>query len=211
MKNLFIIGAGGFGREVAGLVERINTVSENWHIVGFLDDNTSLHGTIEGGYPILGGCDYLQNIKEDIWVVCAVGASKVRKKIIEKVKQYAHVHFATVIDPSVIIINRVKIGEGTIICAGSILTVDCTIGNHVIINLDCTIGHDAILRDFVTLYPSVNVSGCVDVGEQVELGTGMQIIQGIKIVENSIIGAGAVVIRNIDESGTYVGSPARKV
>lgn len=104
-----------------------------------------------------------------------------------------------------------KIGDGTVICAGTILTVDIEIGRHVIINLDCTLGHDVQIGDFVTMYPSVNVSGNTVLGECVELGTGMQIIQGKKITPQAIVGAGSVVVRDIEESGTYVGCPAKKI
>lgn len=82
----------------------------------------------------------------EIYAVCAVGSASVRKRIVSKF-QNSKVKFATVIDPSVIISDRVQIGEGTIICAGTIITVDVKIGNHVIINLDCTIGHDDIIGD----------------------------------------------------------------
>ena len=209
MKDLYIIGAGGFGREVAWLVERINEVTPTWNIKGFIDDNESLWGTKEDAYDVVGGCEYLKTLG-DVYAVCAVGSARVRKIIIEKLKD-SKVKFATVIDPSVIISKRVEIGEGTIICAGTIITVDIKIGNHVIINLDCTIGHDDVIADYVTIYPSVNVSGNVVLGECSELGTGMQIIQGKNVAPNTIIGAGAVVVKDCLESGTYVGSPAKKI
>lgn len=212
MKDLYIIGAGGFGREVAWLAERINKDKSEWNIKGFIDDNEQLHDTMAGGYPVLGGSDYFEKTGDsDIWVACAVGASVVRKKIIEKLKDKKHVHFATLIDPSVLISERVVIGEGCIICAGTIATVDIEIGTHVIINLDCTIGHDARIADFVTIYPSVNVSGFVTVGEQVELGTGTQIIQGKNIGKETIVGAGAVVVKDLPEKCTAVGSPAKPI
>lgn len=211
LKDLYIIGAGGFGREVAWLVERINEIEPTWNLRGFIDDNTAIHGSLQDDYSVIGGCDYLMNITQEVWVVCAVGSAKIRKKIIEKLKNYANVKFATLIDPSVMRSDRVDIGEGSIICAGTIITVDISIGSHVIINLDCTIGHDDIIHDFVTIYPSVNVSGNVVVGECAELGTGMQIIQGKSIGRESIIGAGAVVIRDIPEKCTAVGSPAKPI
>lgn len=209
MKDLYIIGAGGFGREVAWLVERINEVNPTWNIKGFIDDNESLWGGVEGEYPVLGGCEYLNSLS-NVYVVCAVGAAKIRKIIIDKLKK-SDVKFATLIDPSVLVSKRVEIGEGSIICAGTIITVDIKIGNHVIINLDCTIGHDDVIEDYVTIYPSVNVSGNVLIGECSELGTGMQIIQGKKVAPNTIIGAGAVVVKDCAESGTYVGSPAKRI
>ncbi|WP_312370256.1 acetyltransferase [Lachnoclostridium sp.] len=208
MKKIVIVGVGGFGREVAWLIERINNIKPTWEIIGFVDDNISLHGKIVGGYKVIGDTDWLNVQGEQVYAVCAIGAAKTRKKVIQKLD---NVKFATLIDPKVELSNRVQIGEGTIICAGSILTVDISIGSHVIINLGCTIGHDAIINDFVTLYPSVNVSGNTLFQECVEIGTGTQIIQGIKIGEEVIVGAGAVIVKDIIETGTYVGIPARKI
>lgn len=211
IRNLYIIGSGGFGREVAWLVSRINDCVPTWNLIGFLDDDKKKHGTFMDGYPVVGGIDLLKDLEEDTFVVCAVGAAKVRNKIIDRLKHFSHIQYATLIDPSVIISNRVTIGEGTIICAGTIITVDVEIGKHVIINLDCTVGHDVMVGDFVTLYPSVNVSGMVSVGECTELGTGTQIIQAKNIGKQSIIGAGSVVIRDIPDSCTAVGNPAKVI
>lgn len=208
MKDLYIIGAGGFGRETAWLVERINKDNLTWNLKGFIDDDPALWGNTEDGYPVLGGCDYLVQ-QPEAYCVCAVGASRTRKKIIGKIEE--KVLFATLIDPSVLMSDRMSIGEGTIICAGNILTVDIEIGKHNIINLDCTVGHDAVLEDFVTLYPSVNVSGNVTLEECAEIGTGAQIIQGKRIGSEIIVGAGAVVIKNLPGGCTAVGSPARVV
>lgn len=211
MKDIYIIGAGGFGREVAWLIERINAITPTWNLKGFIDDNVEVQGTTQDDYLVVGGCEYLSGIFKEVWVVCAVGVAKTRRKIVEKLRDYANVRFATLIDPSVMYSNRVTVGEGSVICAGSILTVDINVGEHVIINLDCTIGHDAVLQDYVTLYPSVNVSGMTEIGYACEVGTGTQIIQGKRIGDYSIVGAGAVVINDIPEKCTAVGSPAKPI
>ena len=178
MNDLIIVGASGFGREVAWLVERINRVTPTWNLLGFMDDNEEIQDTRINGYAVLGKTSDVARFP-DACYVCAVGAAKIREKIIVRMKEYnPDVRFATVIDPSVEMSDLVTVGEGTIICAHTIITVNIRIGSHVIINLDCTIGHDAILHDFVTLYPSVNVSGMTEIGHAVELGTGMQIILG---------------------------------
>ena len=209
MKDIVIIGSGGFGREVAWLIERIKARNKTWNLVGFLDDNPDLYRSQFDGYPVLGNSSYLA--ENEVWAVCAIGSARVRKKVIERLSKSKRVKFATLIDPDVIMSNRVTIGEGSIICAGSIITVDIKIGRHVIINLGCTIGHDAIIGDYVTMYPNVNVSGMVEIGECTEAGTGTQIKQGVSICSNVIMGAGAVAVRNIDSAGTYVGVPVRKV
>jgi len=211
MKDLIIFGASGFGREVAWSVERINKLSPTWNLQGFMDDDDSIQGKDINGYRVLGKtCDVGEY--PDTSFVVAVGASKVREKIVNNMKNFnPSIKFGTVIDPSAEISDSVSIGEGTIVCAHTIITVNITIGNHVIINLDCTIGHDAILHDFVTLYPSVNVSGITTIGHAVELGTGMQIIQGRSVGDYSIVGAGAVVVKDIPRKCTAVGSPAKPI
>lgn len=211
MKGLIIIGAGGLGREVAWLVERINKTEPTWNLLGFVDDNQQIQGEVVNTYRVLGGCDCLTRYP-DAYVVCAVGAASVRKLIIEKVKTISpDTRFAVLIDPSVEKSDLVTVGEGSIICAHTIITVNITIGEHVVINLDCTVGHDAVLHDFVTVYPSVNISGNTDIGECAELGTGMQIIQGKTVGANAIVGAGAVVVKDIPENCTAVGSPAKPI
>ena len=211
MKDLIIFGASGFGREVAWTVERINKSNPTWKLLGFMDDDESIQGTEINGYKVLGKTADIVNYP-DAFFICAVGSSKVREKIVEKLKKInPNIKFGTIIDPSVDMSEFVSIGEGTIICAHTIITVNISIGEHVIINLDCTIGHDAVLNDFVTLYPSVNVSGITNIGYAVELGTGMQIIQGKSIGEYSIVGAGSIVVRDIPDKCTAVGSPAKPI
>lgn len=214
MKDLIIIGAGGFGREIAWLTDRINKaapLSPLWNLLGFIDDNEQIQGQRINGYPVLGNMSAIKRFP-NAYFVCAVGTSCVREKIIKKAKkQFPGIHFATLIDPSAVMSDLVTVGEGTMICAHTIITVNITIGEHVILNLDCTVGHDAILQDFCTLYPSVNVSGITNIGRGAELGTGMQIIQGKTIGDYSIIGAGSVVVKDIPANCTAVGSPAKPV
>lgn len=208
MGKLVIIGVGGFGREVAWLIERINKVRPTWELIGFVDDNENLHGSMVGGYPVIGCCNWLKEQRDEIYAVCAIGSSKVRKKVTQKLDG---VKFATVIDPKVQMSERINIGDGCVICAGTVLTVDIILGSHVIINLNCTIGHDAVINDFATLYPSVNISGNTFLDECVEMGTGCQIIQGLKVGEGTIVGAGAVVVKELPRECTAVGSPAKPI
>ena len=216
-KPLYIIGAGGFGREIAWLVERINAAAiakgsnAPWDLKGFLDDNTDIYGKELDGYLVAGGHEVVENYSSDVWCVLAIGSAKGRRKGIARLTPFPHIHFATLIDPGVVISRSVKIGEGCMICAGNIITVDVSIGNHVIVNLDCTVGHDAIISDYVTLYPSVNVSGNVNIGECSEIGTGSAIIQGIKIGSGVIVGANSTLIRDVEDEVTVVGSPAKVI
>ncbi|MHD0322147.1 acetyltransferase [Fusobacterium varium] len=208
MKDVVIIGAGGFAREVAWLIEEINKKNEQWNILGFIDDNSENIGKSLNGYKIIGNTDYLNEMNKNIYAVIAIGNGKTRKKIVEKLKKRK---FGILIHPNVSISNSISIGEGSIICSGNILTVNISIGKHVIINLDCTIGHDAVIKNFSTFLPGTNLSGETIVEECSTLGTGSTVIQGIKIGKNVMVGAGAVVIRDIIDDSTAVGNPARTI
>lgn len=139
-----------------------------------------------------------------------MGDPKIKKEICKKLKGSKN-RFATLIHPSVIYSPTTSIGEGSIICAGNIITVNAKLGNHVIVNLDSTIGHDGCIKDYVTILPSVNISGNVVLNECVSVVTGTQIIQGINVGENTIIGAGSTVVKNLPENVTAVGSPAKPI
>lgn len=208
MKDIVIIGAGGFGREVAWLIEDINKVNEEWNIVGFVDDNKGTQGTMINGYKVAGDVEWLK--KQEVNVVNAIGEPITKKKIMQRLENSNNT-YPLLIHPSVIYSDKVSFGEGSIVCAGSILTVNIEIGKHVIINLDCTIGHDAVLGDYTTVLPSVNISGFVTTEECVNVGTSSAIIQGVTIGKNTVIGAGAVVVKDLPANCTAVGAPAKPI
>jgi sugar O-acyltransferase (sialic acid O-acetyltransferase NeuD family) len=208
MKDIVIIGAGGFGREVAWLIEDINKVNNDWNIIGFVDDNKYIQGTEINGYKVVGDIDWLK--KQELFVVNAIGDSIIKKKVMEKLDGSKN-KYPVLIHPSVICSDSVSFGEGSIICAGNIITVNIEIGKHVIINLDCTIGHDAIIGDYSTILPSVNISGFVKTEECVSFGTGSAVIQGVNIGRNTVVGAGAVVVKDLPANCTAVGSPAKPI
>ena len=211
MKKIVIVGAGGFGREVEWLIKRINQVNPTYEMIGFVDDGKELGEKI-GHSKVIYTTDELSKIDEELCVTIAIGNAKVRKMIANKLSANPNLKFPNLIDPSVIFDEEeVTLGEGNIICGGTIMTVNINIGNYNIINLDCTIGHDDTMKDYITIYPSVNVSGNVVLNNCVEVGTGTQIIQGLSVAENTIIGASAAVVKNIEESGTYVGVPVKKI
>ena len=210
MKPIIIVGAGGFGREVEYLIETINEDNPTWELLGYVDDMVPA-GTRVGNCTVLGNLDYLETIDSSVSLTIAIGSAKIRKKIYERIDAVGDFDYPNLIDPGVRVAKRVKLGKGCIICAGCLLTVDITMGDFVILNLGCTVGHDAQIGSFVTAYPSVNISGMVTIGSITEIGTGTQIIQGVEVTEKCVFGAGTVVVRNIAESGTYVGASTRKL
>lgn len=210
MQDIVIVGAGGFAREVAWLVEDINSKNKLWNLMGYIDEDLNNSGNWLNGYEVLGDFKDIKVENREIYYVCAVGDTTSRKELSDKA-EYIGLKPAILIHPSVMMSKHVEIGEGSIICCSNIITVNVQIGKHVIINLDCTLGHDVIIKDFVTILPSVNVSGNVTLKEGSNIGTGSAIIQGKEVGQNSIIGAGSVVVKDIPENCTAVGVPAKVV
>lgn len=210
MKKIAIFGAGGFGREVKMLIEQINAVKPEWDFIGFFDDDFS-HANLIPKSQQLGGMDDLNKYGEAFYLVLALGNPLVKRKVFQKITN-ENVKYPKLIHPSAIIgASNVEIGEGSIICAGNIITVDINIGKHVILNLTCTVGHDTIIKDFASFMPAVNISGEVVIEEGVYVGTGAKIINQLSIGQETIIGAGSVVSKTLPEKCTAVGVPAKPI
>lgn len=207
MRDIVIIGAGGFGREVQWLIQEINDHKLEWNFIGFVDDYVDV-GTMINGSQVVGNIDWLMNQKLN--VVCAIGDPNTKKKVLSRLETSSNI-YPVLVHPDVRKSNSVQFGEGCIICSGCILTVNIIIGKHVIINLDSTVGHDAIIGDYSTILPSVNVSGHVRIEDEVSVGTGSKIIQEVSVGKNTIIGAGAVVTKDIPENVVAVGMPAKPI
>lgn len=211
MKKLIIIGAGDFGREVSWVAERMNAVTPTWELLGFVDDTPDKQGAVVDGYPVLGPVSALGAITEETWVVCSIGTGRTRRRVMERVLENPALKAATLIDPSAIVGRNAGVGEGCVVCAGTVLAISSQLADHVIVNLNCTIGHDTVLEPFCTVHPGSNLSGKVHVGACTDIGTGTKVIQGKIICPGCVLGAGAVVVKDITEPGTYVGIPARRI
>ena len=208
-KDIAVFGAGGFGLEVAMLIEQINTVSDRWNFIGFFDDG-KVKGQMINDYPVHGGIGELNAWRQPLGIVFALGKPVAKMALIQKLDNI-HLSFPTLIHPSVIIGNKkyVSIGEGSIICAGTIITTNITIGRHVILNLACTVGHETSIGDYSAFMPTCNISGEVTIGECTYWGTGAIVINLCRVGDRTTIGAGAVVVRDLPPGVTAVGVPAK--
>ena len=194
-----IIGAGGFGREVywsLSLMERVNTV--------FFVDDKYWDGSNNLILP-LSKFD-----PNEYKVVVAIGDPKDRFDIIERLpketKYFIHIHSSVQI-----LGDDVKIGEGSIICAGTIITTNVKIGKHAHLNLQTTIGHDCETGDYFTTAPGVKISGNCKIDDLVYVGTNSSIKEKISIHSLVTIGLNSGVVKHIEETGVYVGCPAVKI
>lgn len=207
MMDLVIVGASGFGKEVARLVEEINNTSPTWNILGYVDDADAVQSARPLGYPVLGRTSDLAQFAGKSCVI-AVGTPRVRRRIAEAIREH-RLTYPCLVHPSVRLHKSVTLGDGVVICQGNCLTVEITFGSHVHLNLASTVGHGAVLDSFCTIYPGVNISGDVILEPGVSMGTGSSIIQGVRVGAGSVIGAGSAVVRDIPPSVVAVGSPAK--
>lgn len=210
-----IFGAGGFAREVGWLFEEVaRSTNSGERIDAFVasDDAPNL-GTRIHGATITSESEFFAHPGSGpLKIFVGVGSPGLRERLHRKCLGLQGVEFPSLIHPSVQMDRRpgaVRVGAGAMVCAGSILTTDVTLGDFVQINLNCTVGHDARIGAFSTLSPGVHISGGVELGRSTFVGTGAVLLENIRVPEGSVIGAGATVVRTLTESGTYVGTPAR--
>lgn len=201
-KSVVIIGASGHGKVIADII-----ANSGDKVLGFLDDADDVQGKKIIGFPVLGKIADYDNYKDCEYVI-AIGNPYVREKISNElpVKWYTAIHPTAVISSL-----DVEIGEGTVIMANAVVNPSARIGKHCIINTGAIVEHDNILEDYVHLSPNVTLAGIVKVGKSTHIGAGSCTKQVLNIASDCIIGAGSVIVKDITESGTYVGVPARKI
>lgn len=211
MKKIIIIGAGGFGREVKFLIDRINNIHQTYEILGFYDDNDRLDNLVNG-IPLLGTINDLIATTDKVAIALGIGVPQVKENIIKRLSKNLNFEYPNIIDPTAIVGNDgVTIGLGNVICANVVITCNIKLGNFLTINLGSTVGHDTLIDNYSSFMPSVNISGDVQVGKSVYVGTGAKIINLLDIGANTIVGAGAVVSKSLPANCTAVGIPAKPI
>lgn len=207
IRPLVVYGAGGLGRELVALAE----VTGEWDVVGFLDDNREIHGAIRGGFPVLGGAEWLSGEGaqvDGLRVALGVGAPALRRRLGRRVLD-AGGTLATLVHPSVLPGARVKVEPGAVVNVGCTLTVDIQVGSGSLVNPQCALGHDVVIGEYAVLSPGVCLSGMVEVLEGAEVGTGAVVLPGVTVGAWSVVGAGAVVHRDVPSNTVVAGVPAR--
>lgn len=207
MTEIAIYGAGGFGREVNLIVQQLIKKGYPYHFLGFFDDQDK---SAEFGNLYLGNTEELNQWDRPISIALAIGNGKTRKQVVDKIAN-PHVDFSKVVSPYAIFNDLLKIGSGTIICAGANLTTNIEISDFVVINLNATVGHDCKLGKFSSIMPAANLAGDVQLAECVFVGSGATILNGIQLAENAVLGAGAVLTKNLGANQTAIGVPAKVI
>lgn len=212
MKKIAIYGAGGFGRETACLINKINEVKPEWELIGFFDDNPSLKGQMISHYaPCLGGLDDLNSFTANLSIVITIGNPQTVKAVVEKISNPL-INYPNIIHPDLIVVDpqTFHIGKGNIIQGRCAMSCDVTIGDFNVFNGSDVLGHDVKIGNYNSFMPNIRVSGGVKVGERNLFGVGSIILQGLTIGNNITLGAGSVMMTKPKDGRLYIGNPAKK-
>lgn len=212
--RLVILSAGGTAKDVVSIVADINRRNAGvYEIVGFLDDNLALANSTVMGKPILGTLSSARDLDPDIQFVNALGSPRSFRQRPELVRTLGipNDRFATIIHPSAILAEGVRIGRGCLIYPNVVMMTDSCLADHVTVLANSTINHDTFIGAYSILASGVQVSGNVRVGGCCYLGSSSCLIQGIQVGDLALIGMGATVIRSVEAGKTVVGNPARVI
>lgn len=209
MKDIAIFGAGGFGKEVACLIQAINKKKPTWNLIGFFDDNVLLKDTRNNYGKIIGNINDLNNYKYPLGVVVAIGEPSNIYKTIISIKNN-NITFPNLISPDLTELDNenYSIGKGNIIMFQSLISHNVSIGDFNVFNCGTSIGHDVKIGSFNSFMSYAKLSGNLTIGDQNFFGVGSVIIQNIKIGFKTTIGANSLILRDTKNETTYLGNPA---
>ena len=208
MKSLYIVGAGGFGREVYDWIRDALDFQNEYRFTGFLDDNQEALKDFDLEASVRPLKEY--RYREGDCLICGIGNPQLKYKICQPLVE-AGAEFLTVIHPSAKVGSRSEIGMGSVICPQVVITCDVRIGAFVLINLTSTVGHDARIGDWSTISAHCDITGSVQLGTSVFLGSGARVIPEKRVGDSATLGAGAVVIRDVSSGCSVFGNPARTI
>lgn len=207
MERIVIIGASGHGKVVADILK-----SQGRSIVGFIDATKSI-GTTVLAYRVIGREEDLDILIPQYvitHVIVAIGDNWIRSQVVERIKKYP-LELASVISPVASIGTDVTIGEGSVICPGVIIGPGSSIGKCCILNTHASLDHDGIIEDFSSLAPGVVTGGNVKIGAYSAICLGAHIIHRVTIGSHTVIGAGSLVLHNVEDHIVAYGVPSRSI
>lgn len=204
-RPVVLVGAGGLAREaltVAREGEPVDLVA--------IDDDEALWGTTIGGVSVIGGLHAVRDLPRHAVVVCA-GVGETRRRLVARLGDLGvdPERYLSLVHPSIWVPPTCRIGRGSIVLEGVVLTADVTVGEHVVLMSHATLTHDDFVEDYATLCAGVSLGGRVLVGSGAYLGMNSCVREGTTVGAGTVLGMGAVLLEDTPDGGVWVGVPAR--
>ncbi|TFB91720.1 NeuD/PglB/VioB family sugar acetyltransferase [Cryobacterium sp. HLT2-28] len=205
MKDLLLLAASGLAREI------LADLGDAYRPVGILDDDSTRHGGRLAGIPILGGIDRAVLHGADL-LVC-VGSGQGRRRLVERLAGLGvgDDRYATFVSSAAHVPTGNRVGVGSIVLAGVVLTANVSVGRHVVVMPNVTLTHDNVVDDFVTIAAGVSLGGAVVLREASYIGMNASVRQGVEVGRGATVGMGAVVLQNVPAGETWLNVPARPI
>lgn len=211
MQDIAIYGAGGFGKEVACILNKINEKEPTWNLLGFFDDGVDMGTKISHFGLVLGGCDELNSWHDKLAIVFAIGSPRVLELLVGKITN-SLVYFPNIVHPEVFFADPIslKMGRGNVVVRGCSFSVDVHIGDFNQFNSISALAHDVVVGSFNVFMPLSRISGEVIIGDRNIFGLNTLVLQCMKIGNDIRTGPGAVLMTKPKDGNLYMGNPARK-
>jgi len=211
LKKIAVFGAGGFGKEVVCVINKINEIKPTWEFIGFFDDGLKTGIQVSHFGKVLGQTDDLNSWEDKLSIVFAIGNASITRNIVNILNNKL-LDFPNLIHPDAFFACNIslKMGKGNVIIRGCSFSVDVKIGDFNQFNSLSSLAHDVEVGSFNVFMPLTRVSGGVKIDDLNLFGIGTIILQGIKIGNRVRVAPSSVVMRKTKDACFYMGNPAKK-
>jgi len=207
--RILILAAGGHAQVIADAILSAARLGEEVSLAGFLDDNADLTGRPLSGSKVLGTIVQAGEFEHDALIV-GIGDNGVRARVFDEMRRRGE-RIARIVHPRATVAEDAELGDGVVVFAGAVINTGSVVGPNSIINTGATVDHHARIGAHVHIAPGVHLGGSVSLEQGVMIGIGSSIIPGRSVGEWTTVGAGAVVISDLEAHVTAVGAPARVI
>lgn len=211
-QRVVIIGGKGNGMVIAQIILDLQATGNDIELLGFLNDDTN-ESSIGERWPILGKPVAWQNLDDDVHFVyglLSVGKMRQRIELLNSLNIPLS-RLASLIHPTSVIGFNSEIKPGSVICSHVSIQPNVKIGANCIVRSGANIGHDVTLDGCVDIGPNVSVCGYTKIQQGCHIAANAVVRDNLTVANYSVLGAGAVLLRDTQQNSTWLGNPARRI